>query len=79
MSVIDDPARRPHPEQVKNRMNAGWPETEAKNTPIRKITKKDGSPNIAEAARQAEKAPSDAQRLVRLGLSMDEAVARAKD
>ena len=79
MSGIADPARRPHPEQVKNRMNAGWPETEAKNTPIRKITKKDGSPNIAEAARQAEKAPSDAQRLVRSGLSMDEAVARAKD
>lgn len=78
MSEIEDPARRPHPEQVKNRMKAGWSREEATNTPIRRITKKDGSLNIAEFARAAEKAPSDAQRLVRQGLPLEDAITRAK-
>lgn len=65
----------PHAETIEYRVrDLGWTEQQARETPIRKISRPEGGVNIAEYARALDATPSLVQRFVRAGYALDDAV-----
>ena len=68
-----------HTETIANRVRSGWSLHAAETTPIRSVRHRDGRVNIAAIARANGCTPSKVQRLIRSGLSLNDALKAAKE